>query len=49
MDGILGEAPKHDGEMADAVIEVIAKASQTGFEDDLNPFWAQSGETSVRC
>ena len=44
MDGISGEAPKHDVEMADAVIEVIAKASQTGFEDDLNPIWAQSGE-----
>ena len=43
MDGISREALKHDVELADVVIEVIDEASQTGSEDELNPFWAQSG------
>lgn len=43
VDGIPWEAPKHDVEMAHAVIEVIDEASQAKFEDELNPFWAQSG------
>lgn len=34
-----------DQEMADAVIAVLAEASQSTSEDYLNPFRAQLGET----
>ena len=41
---ISGEAPKHDEEMTDAVIEVLAEASNQGTRDELNPFKEQYGE-----
>ena len=41
---IAGEVPKHDVEMTDAVIEVMAEANRQGFGVDLNPFKEQSGE-----
>lgn len=40
---IAGEAQKHDTEMADSVIEVMAEASQQ-IVGDLNPFKEQLGE-----
>ena len=41
---ILGEAPKHDEEMTDAVIEVLAEANNQGARDELNPYKEQYGE-----
>lgn len=41
---ISGEAPRHDIELADAVIEVIAEASQQAIAGEINPFKAREGE-----
>lgn len=40
----LGDTPKHDVEMSDAVIEDMAEASSQGSGDELNPFKEQYGE-----
>ena len=41
---ISGDVPKHDVEMTDAVIEVLAEANNQGSGDELNPCKEQHGE-----
>lgn len=41
---ISGEAPKHNEELTDAVIEVLAEANNQAARDELNPFKEQYGE-----
>lgn len=41
---IAGEAQRHDVEMADDVIEVMAEANNQIEGGDLNPFRGQNGE-----
>lgn len=45
MDGSPGTCKKQDEEMQDAMIEIMAEASQQGHDEAyLNPFKAQNGE-----
>ena len=41
---VVGEDPKHDEDMAEAVIEVLAQASNHVHDGQLNPFKEQVGE-----